>query len=161
MKAFLCQGGRKGRGRLIVVAVALLAQARLAAAEPVAGVPDAAGIPRPGVHMSAHYRTTSLTGVASWYGGHHAGRQTASGEIFSTALRTAAHRNLPFGTMLRVTNLRNGRTSVVRVNDRGPFVGGRSIDLSEQAARDLAMVDDGLAPVRLEILSDGDDQGRS
>jgi rare lipoprotein A len=97
----------------------------------------------------------SLIGVASWYGGQHAGRPTASGEIHSIHLRTAAHRSLPFGTLLRVTNLRNGRTSVVRVNDRGPFVAGRAIDLSEQAARDLAMMDEGLAQVRLEILRDG------
>ncbi len=94
-------------------------------------------------------------GVASWYGGQHAGRPTASGEIHSLTLRTAAHRTLPFGTLLRITNLRNGRTSVVRINDRGPFVAGRTIDLSMQAARDLAMTTEGLTRVRLEILPHG------
>jgi rare lipoprotein A len=104
---------------------------------------------------SNHHRPakTATIGVASWYGGVHAGRATASGEAHSPALRTAAHRNLPFGTLVRVTNLDNGRSAVVRVNDRGPFVAGRVIDLSESAARDLAMLDSGLASVRLEVLS--------
>ncbi|MTJ82140.1 MAG: septal ring lytic transglycosylase RlpA family protein [Telmatospirillum sp.] len=93
--------------------------------------------------------------MASWYGGQHAGRSTASGEIHSLVQRTAAHRTLPFGTMVRVTNLRNGRTSVVRINDRGPYVGGRSIDLSERAARDLGMTGEGLARVKLEVLPRG------
>lgn len=91
-------------------------------------------------------------GIASWYGGHHSGRPTANGEILLGDLRTAAHRHLPFGTLVRVTNLRNGNTAVVRINDRGPFVSGRLIDLSERAAVDLAMRKDGLAPVRLEVL---------
>lgn len=90
--------------------------------------------------------------VASWYGGHHEGRPTSSGEIHSRRLRTAAHRDLPFGTLLRVTNLKNGKTCIVKVNDRGPFVRGREIDLSERAARDLAMMADGLASVRIEVL---------
>jgi len=96
---------------------------------------------------------SALVGTASWYGGHHVGRHTASGEIHSAQARTAAHRDLPLGTTIRVTNLKNGRASVVKVNDRGPFVEGRILDLSERAARDLAMVDDGLAQVRIEVVS--------
>lgn len=96
---------------------------------------------------------SALVGTASWYGGHHVGRHTASGEIHLAQARTAAHRDLPLGTIVRVTNLKNGRASVVKVNDRGPFVEGRVIDLSERAARDLAMVDDGLAQVRIEVVS--------
>lgn len=95
----------------------------------------------------------AATGLASWYGGRHDGRLTASGEIHRSALRTAAHRHLPFGTMLKVTNLRNGRFSLVRVNDRGPYVRGRLIDLSERAARDLGMMRRGLARVRIEVLA--------
>jgi len=96
---------------------------------------------------------SALVGTASWYGGHHVGRHTANGEIHSAQARTAAHRDLPLGTIVRVTNLKNGRASVVKVNDRGPFVEGRILDLSERAARDLAMLDDGLAMVRIEVVS--------
>ena len=67
--------------------------------------------------------------------------------------RTAAHKTLPFGTVVRVTNLRNGRQAVVRINDRGPFIKGRDIDLSYRTARDLGMVETGIEEVRLEILS--------
>jgi rare lipoprotein A len=92
------------------------------------------------------------TGVASWYGGEFQGRPTASGEVFETNDMTAAHRTLPFGTNVMVTNLRNDRSVVVRINDRGPFVRGRIIDLSYAAARVLGIVGAGTAPVRLEIL---------
>jgi rare lipoprotein A len=105
--------------------------------------------------VRAETKTHPIIVTASWYGGHHAGRPTASGEIHSLFLRTAAHRTLPFGTVLKVTNLGNGRTSVVRINDRGPFVPGRGIDLSEQAARDLAMTGQGLARVRIEVVPHG------
>ncbi len=98
-------------------------------------------------------RTSVFTGVASWYGRKFHGRRTASGEVYNMHAHTAAHRTLPFGTLVRVTNLRNGRQSVVRINDRGPFVPGRDIDLSYGAASDLGMVETGLARVRLEILS--------
>ena len=95
----------------------------------------------------------AATGTASWYGGRHDGLLTASGEIHRSRLRTAAHRHFPFGTLLLVTNLRNGLISVVRVNDRGPYIRGRLIDLSERAARDLGMLRTGLARVRIEVLS--------
>jgi rare lipoprotein A len=90
--------------------------------------------------------------VASWYGGRHVGRPTASGEIFTRHLRTAAHKDLPLGTLVRVVNLRNHRSVVVRINDRGPFVAGRIIDLSERAARDLQMMAAGIVEVAIEPL---------
>lgn len=92
-------------------------------------------------------------GVASWYGPGFAGRLTANGEIFDPGKLTAAHRTLPFNTHLRVTNLRNGRSVVVRINDRGPFAGNRIIDLSRAAAERIGMIGSGTARVRLEVLS--------
>jgi rare lipoprotein A len=90
-------------------------------------------------------------GLASWYGAFHQGLLTASGEIFDMGRLTAAHRTLPLGTHLRVTNLENGRVVRVRVNDRGPYVLGRVLDLSLGAARLLGMVERGVALVRLEV----------
>lgn len=94
-------------------------------------------------------------GFASWYGPGFAGRRTASGEVFDPTQLTAAHRTLPFGTQLRVTNLANGRSVVVRINDRGPFKPGRIIDLSRAAAEQLGMIGSGTAQVRLELLTGG------
>lgn len=88
-------------------------------------------------------------GKASWYAEH--GR-TASGERLKAGSRTAAHRTLPFGTLVEVQNLRNGRTVVVRINDRGPFIKGRVIDLARSAANDIGMVSSGTARVRLSVL---------
>jgi rare lipoprotein A len=92
------------------------------------------------------------TGIASWYGLHWQGRRTASGTRFDTRLLTAAHRSLPLNTIVRVTNLLNGRTVEVLVNDRGPYVGHRVIDLSEAAAQRLDMVKKGVVPVRIETV---------
>jgi rare lipoprotein A len=94
--------------------------------------------------------TFMQAGTASWYGGFHHGRKTASGERFDMHAMTAAHRSLKLGTVLRVTNLDNGRTASVRINDRGPYKPGRIIDLSAAAARELGMKQDGLAWVRIE-----------
>jgi rare lipoprotein A len=91
-------------------------------------------------------------GNASYYGNELAGNRTSSGERFDPAAYTCAHRSLPLGTTLRVTNLANGRSVIVRVNDRGPFTRGRILDMSLAAARDLAMVGPGHARVRLEIV---------
>jgi rare lipoprotein A len=92
-------------------------------------------------------------GKATWYGGRFHGRKTASGERFDKRALTAAHRKLPFGTRVRVTNLKNGRSVVVRINDRGPFGGkGRIIDVSEAAARKLDMIRAGVVPVTVERL---------
>ena len=89
-------------------------------------------------------------GMASFYGPGFEGRATASGERFDPADLTAAHRTLPFGTRVRVTNLDNGRSVVVRINDRGPYAKGRILDLSLAAARALDMLHRGTARVRLE-----------
>jgi rare lipoprotein A len=94
--------------------------------------------------------STAQTGVASWYGPGFEGKKTSNGEVYDPTGLSAAHRTLPFGTLLRVTNLENGRTVVVRVNDRGPFVAGRDLDLSQGAAERLDMVRKGLARVRYE-----------
>jgi rare lipoprotein A len=94
----------------------------------------------------------SETGVASWYGIPYDGRRAASGEIFDMRALTAAHRTLPFNTWLEVTNLDNGKRVDVRINDRGPFVGGRIIDLSMGAADRIGMVGAGLAKVRLKVI---------
>jgi rare lipoprotein A len=94
----------------------------------------------------------SEEGLASWYGGKFQGRLTASGEVFDTFKLTAAHRTLPFGTFVKVTNLENGRSAVVRVNDRGPYVEGRIIDLSMAAAAAIGMTGRGVARVSVEIM---------
>ncbi len=95
-------------------------------------------------------------GLASWYGIPYHGRRAANGEIYDMYKLTAAHRTLPFDTILRVTNLKNGKSVEVRINDRGPFVEGRLLDLSFGAARVIDMVALGVAPVRLELLSGAD-----
>lgn len=91
-------------------------------------------------------------GVASWYGPNFAGRRTANGEIFNPEEMTAAHRTLPFGSRVKVTNMDTGEEVIVRINDRGPFHGGRVIDLSQAAARQVGMIRAGEAAVRLDLL---------
>lgn len=93
------------------------------------------------------------TGQASWYGKAFAGKPTASGEIFNHELLTAAHRSLPLGSRVRVTNIANGKSVEVKINDRGPYAGGRILDLSRAAAHALGMVENGVTEVRLETLS--------
>ncbi|MEO9332191.1 septal ring lytic transglycosylase RlpA family protein [Ectopseudomonas guguanensis] len=95
---------------------------------------------------------SSETGKASYYAQAHHGKRTASGERFDQNALTAAHRTLPFGTRVRVTNLNNERSVVVRINDRGPFVRGRVIDVSRAAAVRLDMLRAGVVPVRVEAL---------
>ncbi|MFP4068034.1 MAG: septal ring lytic transglycosylase RlpA family protein [Spirochaetaceae bacterium] len=94
-------------------------------------------------------------GLASWYGGKFHGRLTANGERYDADRLTAAHRTLPFGTVVKVTNLGNGESVTVRINDRGPFVDDRIIDLSRGAAERIGMTGAGVARVRLEILHTG------
>lgn len=89
-------------------------------------------------------------GVASWYGGQFHGRTTASGEKFNMHSLTAAHRTLPLGTLVMVTNKANGKTVTVKINDRGPYSGNRVIDLSKAAAKELNMVSSGVANVKIE-----------
>jgi len=97
----------------------------------------------------------TLHGVASWYGQEFAGRTTANGEIFDPMLFTAAHRTLPFGTVCDVTNATTGQTVRVRINDRGPFVGNRMIDLSYAAAQQIGLIDPGSGDVNVKIVSVG------
>ena len=93
-----------------------------------------------------------ITGEASWYGPGFYGNLTANGEVYRRGTMTAAHRTLPFGTKVRVTNLWNGRTAVIRINDRGPFIDHRVIDLGHGAASDLGLTASGIAQVKLEVL---------
>jgi rare lipoprotein A len=93
-------------------------------------------------------------GVASWYGEQFHGRQAANGELFDMEALTAAHRTLPLGSMVRVVNLANGKHVHVRINDRGPYVNGRILDLSHAAAAYLGMVEGGLSVVQVEVVGD-------
>lgn len=99
-----------------------------------------------------------ITGVASWYGQEFAGRTTANGDIFDPRALTAAHRSLPFGTVVDVRNLENGKRVRVRINDRGPFVGNRILDLSWGAAREIDLVDRGIGRVEIAIVKVGDNK---
>jgi len=96
---------------------------------------------------------TFQIGIASYYADQFHGRKTSNGEIFNMNDATAAHRTMPFGCKVRVTNIFNGRSTVVRINDRGPFRKGRIIDLSKSAAEKIGVVENGIAPVKLEIIS--------
>lgn len=104
-------------------------------------------------HLSDARPADILHGAASWYGAQFQGKPTASGEPFDPQKLTAAHKELPFGTEVRVTNEANGKSVVVRINDRGPFAGKRIIDLSRGAAERIGLIKRGVAPVRLEVLS--------
>lgn len=93
-------------------------------------------------------------GIASWYGGRWIGRLTANGETYAQGDMTAAHKKLPFGTRVRVVDLKTGNDVVVRINNRGPFVKGRIIDLSVKAAKELGTFDRGIAKVRVDVLKE-------
>ena len=110
-------------------------------------------IPAPNSAMRAY----TEQGNASWYGIPFDGRRASNGEIYDMHKLTAAHRTLPFDTVVRVTNLSNGKSTVVRITDRGPFVDNRIIDLSMAAAQEIDSIGPGVVPVRLEILSPGID----
>lgn len=100
----------------------------------------------------AEAQAASRSVVASFYGKRFHGRRTANGERFNMHAMTAAHKSLPFGTKVRVTNKANGRSVVVRINDRGPFIGGRALDLSRGAAAAIGMIDAGVQRVAMEVL---------
>ena len=93
-------------------------------------------------------------GEASWYGPGFQGKKTASGEIFDDSKLTAAHKTIPLGSKAKVTNLTNGKTVEVKINDRGPFIDGRMVDLSRAAAKALGMIDRGTARVQIDLLPD-------
>jgi rare lipoprotein A len=125
--------------RLVVLAVVSALVAGCAGAKATTG-PAPAG------------RVIEERGLASWYGHPHHGRRTASGEVYDMQAMTAAHRTLPFGTWLLVENLKTGATARVRVNDRGPFVDGRILDVSRAAAVALGITGSGVVPVRLRVI---------
>ena len=102
--------------------------------------------------LAIYLYATRNTGIASFYAGKFIGRKTANGEIYTGKELTAAHKTLPFNTRVRVINLKNNKSVVVRINDRGPFVFGRIIDLSPAAAKKLDMLKDGIVKVKLEII---------
>ncbi|MEA5462643.1 septal ring lytic transglycosylase RlpA family protein [Leptothoe sp. PORK10 BA2] len=119
-------------------------------AEPVSEVIGRPAPPPPAQQIAAV--RSSYNGMASWYGPGFHGRTSASGESFNQHAMTAAHRTLPFGTQVRVTNLNNGQQVVVRINDRGPYSHGRIIDLSAGAARAIGLQSAGVGPVQVEVL---------
>jgi rare lipoprotein A len=125
----------------------------LAILVPATALAACGSIRHAGPHSASYADGAVVDGIASYYGDEYQGRPTASGERFDQAKRTAAHRTLPFDTIVRVTDPATGRSVVVRVNDRGPFVPGRVIDLSRSAAAELGILRRGIAPVTLEVLS--------
>ncbi|WP_282956254.1 septal ring lytic transglycosylase RlpA family protein [[Limnothrix rosea] IAM M-220] len=118
-------------------------------AEPITEI---IGKPEPKVVEPVLKVVRSFTGHASWYGPGFHGRRTANGERFNQYAMTAAHKTLPFGTRVRVTNMRNGKSVIVRINDRGPFIRGREIDLSKGSAQQIGLMSSGVGNVKLEIL---------
>ncbi|MFM1842092.1 MAG: rare lipoprotein, partial [Cyanobacteriota bacterium] len=124
----------------------------LGGAEPLATAPAAP--PMVNVSNSLAYNSINRIrgGMASWYGPGFHGRRTANGERFNQYAMTAAHKSLPFGTKVKVTNLRNGKSVVVRINDRGPFIRGRVIDLSKGAAQAIGVHSSGVANVALDVI---------
>ena len=104
--------------------------------------------------VSAASKDIFQSGTAAWYGKQFQGKKTASGELFDMNAFTAAHKTLPFGTVVRVTNLSNGSDVFVKINDRGPFTPKRIIDLSHAAAKKIGMVSSGVAEVSIEIISE-------
>lgn len=131
-----------------LVAVLLSACTPARTVAPLAGLAPVADAPSP-----ALLAASSFEGGASWYGPGFAGRRTASGEVFDPSQLTAAHRTLPFGTLVRVTDVATGAAVVVRINDRGPFVPDRVIDLSRGAAEVLGSVRRGVIHVRVDVLA--------
>ncbi|MHA6298651.1 septal ring lytic transglycosylase RlpA family protein [Devosia sp. CAU 1758] len=104
-------------------------------------------------NLQVHAHTSTSSGIASWYGPGFHGRTTANGERYNMNAMTAAHKTLKFGTKVKVTNNTNGKSVVVRINDRGPYIGKRVIDLSRSAADAIDMIGPGTANVTIEVLA--------
>ena len=146
------RAGRRRRTPVLALALAVAVVSLPASADRAEhgpGIGDVASAIGRGVGMVQE-------GVVSWYGAAFHDRLTASGERFDSGAMTMAHPTLPFGTKVRVTNLRNGRSVVVRVNDRGPFVGKRIADLSHAAAAEIGLLRRGVGKARIEVLGKGD-----
>lgn len=144
---------RPAGGLVAALAVAALATGCMAPPEPVQPVALAVPAPPPGPP-----KPKGQVGTASWYGPGFTGKKTANGEVFDDAKLTAAHKSLPFDTEVKVTHLDSGKSVRVRINDRGPHVKGRLIDLSRKAAETLDIKDDGVARVRVERVTPHDDE---
>ncbi len=144
--------------RFTSIAVLLLLLTFCPTGMPLASYDRGAGTPSPYVPKSAAGKMLSTvdayseTGLASWYGPSFHGKRTSSGERFDMHAMTAAHKELPMNTVLKVKNLENGREAIVRVNDRGPFVGKRIIDLSQSAAKALKLARKGTAKVEITVM---------
>ena len=136
-------------GLAIVLSVVSLGAAQRPNSSESATRPNVA---RPAVRKKAESSKPYQVGTASWYGSYFHGRATASGEPYNMYDLTAAHRSLPLGSWVRVTNLRNGRAVIVRINDRGPYVAPRIIDVSYSVARILEFKAQGLQRVRLDVI---------
>ncbi len=145
-------GGIRGALAALMIAAGLSACAAPAPVAVALPPPSVAPAPSP---VAQKDKTPSFmqTGLASWYGKTRKSKRTASGEKLSNKEMTAAHRSLPMNTRVRVTNLSNGQSIMVRINDRGPFVRGRVIDVSPAAASELGMKEAGVAPVRIEVFA--------
>ncbi len=142
---------RRGQSRAITAAALFVLAALLACG----GAKRPHHVPPP-----EPMRGNSQEGMASWYGKEFNGRPTASGETFDMYALTAAHRTLPLGTTIRVTNLDNGKEAIITVNDRGPFVKGRILDCSYGSAKELGYAGAGLARVRIEVVKEGKERVR-
>jgi rare lipoprotein A len=137
---------RSGRGIFAAFAIGALLAGCIATPPPPPAPPPVAQKPPPFTQV----------GMASYYGAGFNRKPTADGEAFNANALTAAHRSLPLNSKVRVTNLENGRSVIVRINDRGPFDKHRIIDLSAKAARELGMTHDGVARVKLELVDEGE-----
>lgn len=153
------EGARIGKyGALIAFVFSLMLQACGSgdAHRPHVSAPSKSYASRPPVQRSVvpnqqRGEQYDIVGTASWYGGKFHGRRTANGEVYNMNQLTAAHPTLPFDTWVDITNLRNGRTITLRINDRGPFIKGRVIDVSRRAAKKLGFINDGIARVGIRI----------
>ncbi len=151
---FLPWQGHIVRRAAIIAALFLMGHVAATTSIEAHGLAEAPAVSPPTNDAEPHIeRPLDQIGIASHYGRWHRGRQTASGERFDDRKLTAAHPTLPLGTKIRVTNINNGRSVDVRINDRGPYVKGRVLDLSSRAAKEIGIIKEGVAPVRIEIVA--------
>jgi rare lipoprotein A len=151
---------RIAHGLMIGLLIVGLGAAQGPNSSEASSVPSSSAQTKPEIHKPAGKTKPYQIGTASWYGEYFDGKPTASGEDYDMYDMTAAHPTLPLGSYVRVTNLRNGRAVVVKVNDRGPIVAGRIIDLSYGAAQVLQFQQRGLQKVRLDLVKAGTSQHR-
>jgi rare lipoprotein A (peptidoglycan hydrolase) len=149
--ARVARGRVRGAAGAWVLAVVTLAACADPSREAAAPLPPRASEAPPIVAVASCAPNSSQTGLASWYGEAFHLKHTASGEPFDMNDLTAAHRWLPLNTIVKVTNLRNGRSAVLRINDRGPYIRGRTLDVSRYAAAQLGMKGTGVTPVRIDV----------